>query len=278
MFNKKKATIGFVFFFLFIIIIGFASAVKPSITVEVGNSGLIVAPTEKSAIRANIDHEFEVHVFNVSNGMPITSGITCYMHLYSDAGNHLLEMEDSTPSHIFDYAFNVGGGNFTDLGEYQAKFQCNSSTLGGGREIFFIVNNFGEELDTAHSFKFNSAMFFMLILFLMVIVGMVSTEHYIGKFAFYWVAHILFIAGTFCMWQFNFGYTTTFLGMASIWKIMFYVSTIAMFPMLLASMAWIFYIHTYNQHFENAMRKGGNTEDAFRMADRKSKGWYNGKK
>ena len=275
--DKKKVMFGFLFLIILIGILPLISAVKPLTSVQV-NEGYFVSPTEKSAITYGDDHEFEVHVTNISNGVPITSGITCYMHLYHETGKHLYEGIDATASHTFDYSFDLNGTNFTSLGEYQAKFICNSSTLGGQAQLYFIVNQNGEELTEANSIRFNSAMFFMMLLFIMAIVGLFTIDNYIGKFVFYWVAHLIFVAGTFSMWKFNFGYATNFIGLAGVWKVMFYVSTIAILPVILFSMFWIFYIHTFNKHFEKIIRNGGNTEEAFRVADRKAGGWWNGKK
>jgi len=274
MYNKKSL---YLMIFMFCLIsISLVSAVKP-ITSITSDTGLIVEPTEKSAIRYNIDHAFEVHVFNKSNGMPITSGITCYMHLYHSSGEHIYEGIQDTANHDFDYGFDLTSGNFTNRGEYQAKFQCNNSEIGGGSQLFFIVNDFGEELSMAHSFKFNMAMFFMLVFFMMAIAGCIFSEHYIAKFVFYWVAHLIFIAGNFSIWQFNMGYTSYFTGMASVWKIMFYLGIYSVVPMVILSMAWIFYIHTFNEHFQKLVDKGEDPETAFSMAKKKSGGWSNGK-
>jgi hypothetical protein len=47
--------------------------------------------------------------------------------------------------------------------------------------------------------------------------------------------------------------------------------------MFFLSIAWIFYIHTFNEHFEKLISKGEHPETAFRMAKRKSGGWLHGK-
>lgn len=268
---KNKKLFGLtIIFFLMIMMISMVSAVKPITSIQT-TEGFSVQPTEKSAIRTGIDHEFEVHVFNISNGMPITSGISCYMHLYHEDGNHIYEGVDTTVNHDFDYSFNLDGGNFTKRGEYQAKFQCNSSTLGGGKELFFIVNDFGEELTTAHSFKFNSAMFFMMILFLLALGGVVGIENSVGKFASYWIAHILFVVGTFCMWQFNMGYTASFVGMAGIWKWMFYVSIFAMLPLMILSIAGMIVYFSQGKEIKRLMDKGMSEDEAIRRQGRKYK-------
>lgn len=268
--HKKLFAITNIFlcFFLLIFITNFVSAVKPISSITI-TEGYNIEPTEKSAIMLNQPHAFEVHVFNVSNGLPIISGITCYLHLYHEDGEHIYEGVQSTPNHIFDYGFDLSAGNFSKRGEYEAKFQCNSSTLGGSSQLFFIVNNLGEELNTAHSIKFNSAMFFMMILFLCSLFGIFYIESYIGKFALYWVCHVLFVVGTFSVWKFNMGYTTSFTGLAGIWKVLFYVSTIAVFPMIILSLAWIFYIHTVNEDMKKYMDRGMDENEAY---DRSKKG------
>ncbi len=257
--------------------ISLVSAVKPSTTVVTSDTGLIIEPTLKDYIRTGEDHEFEIHVFNKSDGSYIVSDTSCYMHLYHKDGNHVFEGVDNSVSHDFDYAFDLIGGNFTSRGEYQVKFQCNhTSGIAGGIEIFFFVNDYGEELSQAESHTFNMSMIFLMVLFAMAIIGLFIIENYIGKFALYWVAHLFFIVGTFSIWQFNMGYAIGFVGLAGIWKILFYVSTIAVVPMVFLSIAWIFYIHTFNEHFQKLVDKGMDTETAFAIANKKRGGWFNG--
>ena len=274
MFNKK---LSLIFIFSLLCVMTLVTAPKPVTSVSTSDDSYSVETATPSYIRTGEDHEFETHVFNSTSGYPIITGIGCYYHLYYMDGNHHAEGYDDTPSHIFDYAFTFSGTNFTGRGEYQLKVQCNDSTLGGGEEIFFWVNDYGEELTEANASSFNFSMMFLMILFLLAVVGLYVSDHYIVKFALYWVCHVLFIVGTFSVWQFNQGYALSYFGLAGVWKVLFYVSTISVFPMLILSLAWIFYIHTFNEHFQKLIDKGGNTEDAFRIAKRKSGGWFGGK-
>jgi len=273
MYNKKPYIAVVCLIFLMAMIV-FVSAVKPTVTFD---GGLHIETTAPSYIRTGFDHEFETHVFNETTGYPITSGIDCYYNLYHKDGDHEAEGYDAVPSHTFDYAYTFTGGNFTSRGEYQLKIQCNDTQFGGGEEIFFWVNDYGEELTEANASSFNYSMMFLMILFVLAIVGLFVTEHYIGKFALYWICHVLFIVGTFSIWQFNQGYGLAFFGLAGIWKVLFYVSTIAVVPMILLSIAWIFYIHAFNEHFQKLVDKGEDTETAFAIANKKSGGWFNGK-
>jgi len=266
---KKINYLILVMIFLFAIL-PIVSAVKPITNIQT-TEGYSIEPTEKSAILLNTNHSFELHVFNISSGMPITSGITCYLHLYHESGEHIYTGETSTVSHIFDYSFDLDANNFSKRGEYEAKFQCNSSTLGGSTQLFFIVNGFGEELTTAHSFKFNSAMLFFMILFLLALGGVIGFETPVGKFACYWVAHTLFIIGTFCMWQFNQGYTTSFLGMVGVWKVMFYVSIFAMLPMIILSIAMMIVYFSTGKEITRLMDHGMSEDEAYRRQGKKYK-------
>jgi len=270
----------FLFLLIVAVMIGFmafAGADKTIISIN-SDTGLIVETTNPSYIRTGEDHEFETHVFNRSTGMPVNAGIDCYFHLYHKVGNHHAVGSDSVPSHTFDYAWDVNGTNFTGRGEYQLKVQCNNSLIGGGEELFFWVNDYGEELTDANSSNFNFSMAFLMILFLGALIGCIKAENYIVKFVLYWVCHLLFVIGTFSVWTFHQGYAMAYLGFAGIWKIMFYVSITAVLPMVILSMVWVFYIHLFNDHFQKLIDKGNDTETAFAMAKKKSGGWFGGGK
>jgi len=149
---------------------------------------------------------------------------------------------------------------FPSRGEYYFNMYCECddcsiiadfNDLGGFSENGLFVNGFGEELTEANASMFNYSMMFLMILFVLTLVGLFMVEHYIGKFALYWIAHLLFVIGTFSMWQFNWGYAISYTGLAGIWKVLFYVSTIAVLPMILLSMVWIFYIHALMSIFKS---------------------------
>jgi len=272
MLNKKI----FLFLLIGMFMITMVSADKPITSIDTTDNGFIVETTSPSYIRTGFDHEFETHVFNLSSGHPMTSGIDCYFHLYNMDGTHEAEGYDDTPSHTFDYGYTFTGGNFSTRGEYQLKIQCNDSEIGGGEEIFFWVNDYGEELTEANASTFNFSMMFLMILFVLGLVGMVVIDHYIPKFALYWVCHVLFIVGTFSIWQFNQGYGLAFFGLIGVWKVLFYVSIIAVVPMLFLSIAWVVYIHLFNEHFQSLVDKGMTSEEAFKIAQKKRGGWFNG--
>ena len=135
----------------------------------------------------------------------------------------------------------------------------------------------GEEPDSAKSTIYISMFFGLLIFFAISLIGLFKTEDYKGKFALYWVTHLLFVAITFTGWTMSAEFLTNVVFMAGMFRILFWISIISMLPMILLSVAWIVYIHTFNEHFERMISKGEDPETAFGRASKKSGGWLSGK-
>jgi len=273
--NKKKVMFGFLFFFLLISMFGLVSAKPQVITEFIGETNLVIEANVMEYYKINEDAMVFIHVFNKSTGKILdNTTVDCDVELTNYNGTLVLSEIPTFDDH--HWVASRGAGIVTERGEYALIIHCNATNNDGYKTFFFEANKYGDGLDVAHSIKFNSAMFFMLVFLMMAIAGMIFSNHYIAKFTFYWVAHLIFIAGNFSIWQFNIGYTTQFTGMAGVWKIMFYLGIYAVVPMMILSMAWIFYIHAYNEHFQKLIEKGEDTETAFRMTDKKKKGWFNG--
>jgi hypothetical protein len=115
---------------------------------------------------------------------------------------------------------------------------------------------------------------FLLLTFLIIsVIGIFQVENYMGKFALYWVSHLLIVVWTFSVWQITNGFLIGFVGLAGIFKVLFYVLTIAIFPMIILSIAWIVYIHLFNEHFQKLVDKGEDPETAFTITKKKRRRW-----
>jgi hypothetical protein len=92
----------------------------------------------------NQDHEFYFHIFNISNGLPVSNLTTsCQFHLYNESsGEHMLNKTLVYNQHLNvtnEFEIEVTGGNFSQLGTYSYIVQCNSSVLGGFNNVQFNV-------------------------------------------------------------------------------------------------------------------------------------------
>jgi len=68
------------------------------------------------------------------------------------------------------------------------------------------------------------------------------------------------------------------MALTGIFRVMFWIFTVAVLPMIILSISWIVYIHTFNEHFQKLVDKGEDTETAFKMASKKRGGWFGGQR
>ena len=272
MHNKK---FFLMFCMIFLIGISFVGAVPPLTTEFVGTEGLDIQANFQDYYRINEQSTIHIHVFNISNGKQMDNTTTsCSVELTDRNGTTLLE---GIPSFENDHFHMTRPATIvTTAGSYGVTIVCNTSNLAGYKTAFFEANILGVGLSDDVGMNFNLEMMFLFGLFILALIGLFIVDNYIGKFALYWVCHILFVLGTFSLWQFNIGYAVTYFGLAGIWKVLFYVSTIAVVPMLFLSISWIVYIHLFNEHFQKLVDKGMDSEEAFAIASKKRGGWFNG--
>lgn len=140
-------------------IIPLASSAPPFQS-STSNSGWNLQSQLIEAHEQNVVHVFVAHIFNQSNGVPITSGASCYYHLYNPDGQHIAQITTSSPSDQFDYTFAPNSNNFTQLGEYAFFIQCNSSSQGGALAETFQITPTGGMITTPTVLTY---IFFLLI-------------------------------------------------------------------------------------------------------------------
>lgn len=176
------------------------SAAPPIFSEFAGDSGFEIKFPPFSALSQGRNFEFEFHVYNISNGRPITDEITCYFHLYNTSGKHVYEAEDSTVSHMFDYSFDVMGTNFSRIGEYAYVVQCNNSGLGGFVETNFFVTESGTNGEIHDPQAGLSVILFLLAIniFAFILPFLVKfSENEPGNFM---VRHLIWIGGFLLLW------------------------------------------------------------------------------
>lgn len=142
--------------------LNFISAVPPVTTVSQFSEGFVVEYPAMEYLKQGTDFDFHFHVFNISNGVNLNSGITCFMHIYNSSGNHIYEGFDNVTSHTFDYSFKPNG-LFNEPGLFYYIVQCNNSALGGYTEHAFEV------IPTGNSFDISNA---VLYGFILALIGM----------------------------------------------------------------------------------------------------------
>lgn len=259
---KKLFLVMFCLFFVSLI-----SAVPPFTVVS--DTGFEVAVEIHEEIRQNQDYDIHLHVFNFTDGDPITSGITCYINLYNPDGTFQLQLENSTIERTFSYSFPIGGGNFTDLGQHLFIAQCNSSIAGGGTSGSFFVTHDGEKLEEG-AVEIYLIIVIVLALFSILCLFVFTRVEMLGlKTLCFWGTYVFTNIINYFLWIIT---TDTLIEASYIptfFKWLFYVQTILLFPLLLATIIWYLYIIIYNDEMKRMLEHGVPENEAWFRANKK---------
>lgn len=275
MYNKKYY-IGVLC--LVFLMFSFVSAVKPITDISLDfDTGLVIFSPTQSQIEVYEDHIFNWQVFNKSNGLILTNeSVNCSFGLLDMKGNSILTHQNPTYTNNA-FRFKVTSGNFTE-GYHNIAIKCvaTDGSIGGqkARSIYFTEG--GLNIDEGRATIIIGLLGILVLLLFISLFALFNIDGYMGKFILYWVSHVLAILITFSAWQIGIDGLLSSMALTGIFHIMFLVLTIAVLPMMILSVAWIVYIHTYNEHFQKLIDKGEDTETAFAMTSKKKKGWFSG--
>lgn len=153
---------------LIIVILLFVSISSAAPPFVATSQGLSIEPTLVQYLPIGQNYTFNIHVFNDTSGLPITDGNTlCYMNLYNQIGIHSMQATQSAAATgDFDFVFFANAQNFSKKGNYNVKFQCNNSVVGGSIEMDIEVNQLGTAFTTAKSLAYLAAIMISFIIFL----------------------------------------------------------------------------------------------------------------
>lgn len=246
-----------------ILMISLVVAVPPITQISLATDTLEIAYPKYNYAMQDQDFTLHFHVFN-SSDLLNNSQADCFLHLYASYGNHTLKEQADYDAPDFEVL--VGEGNFSDLGVHAYIIYCNTTSQTGFASGNFIVTPKGVELLEGQAILYTGFLILLTSFLIASIYGIFSIKHYIGKFALYWVSHILVIALTFSIWQVSNNFLIGYVGIAGVFRVAFYFMTIAVFPMVILSIAWIVYIHTITEEMDNMIERGMTPEEAFKRS------------
>lgn len=172
-----------IFLLFLVILIGLSSvsAVSPFRTSS--DTGCEITPVVRDSLKTNQDFDFNFHVFNRTNGMPISnSTISCSFHLYNQTGDHAYTTNlknDPYAEHgvINEWVARLSGTNFSSVGFYAYAVQCNGTVAYGGcaDKGGFMVTDSGYVTTTANTISFSTGiLIFLAIAIFFLIIGIYS--------------------------------------------------------------------------------------------------------
>lgn len=157
----------YILLFLFIINISLCLAVQPTILIPISDNALDLRVSMPEIFKQNEPLNVYIHAFNSSNLMPITTGATCYLHIYGyPKGEHIGKFFDNAVSNGFDYEMEIPSSNLSILGYHQWIVQCNLSNSGGSTYGVIEITKTGNKLEVQESLIYillSGSIFFLLL-------------------------------------------------------------------------------------------------------------------
>lgn len=264
---KKRIVLMLAFLFL-LTIMPLVSSAPPVTTVQQFQEGYVIRPPQDTVLKVGETHDFDLHVFNISNGKAIISGISCYLHLYGTDGDHLTTLQTSTPV-MFDYEFSVMGANFSTAGDYYINYQCNSSTLGGYESNGLLVTPNGNEITTPKSIFYVGLLSILIFFFAITIFSFTQFNNLLNRVAMIGLGYLLSIAITFIGWNMASDFLISSPFLIDMLRILFLVLVIGFFPLVIGGFAWYFIQLFQIKEIQDLMNKGMSEDEAYRRVKRR---------
>jgi len=164
----------FLLCFIFLVNVNFISGAPPVTKVQQFTEGYEMKYPLIDTLKQSQDYEFYFHVFNISSGLPVSTGIACNFHLYDYTGKHIWNqtlIKATTFNVSNEWGAEIKGTNFSNIGLYSYITQCNSTSYGGFNSVAFEVTPTGISFDTAKSIFYIALLSLLIFFFLLDIFG-----------------------------------------------------------------------------------------------------------
>lgn len=189
----KKIFLTFLFLLILLPFTNAAQTFTPTV-----DWGYQIRTLETDYHQVGVTEKYQFHLFNSSNGLPITAlsegGVRCNFHLYNDRGSHIYIANISENDHKYDFEVVVDGGNFTEAGSYDYILSCNSSKQGGFLASHIQITDSGfEDKGTAWEVILIA---FVILISVFLYIGFiipVDEKFFVIKLFFVWFGFTLII-------------------------------------------------------------------------------------
>lgn len=167
-------------------------AQPPFITESGFANGLTLRVPSLEYFQNGQDHVFQMHVFNSSNGIPLTNvSVDCSFHLYRQNGSHVYEASNTSFEEPYDFQVSVGGGNFSVNGQYSYSWQCLSNeNLGGYITVLIDITPNGEEPTVAKAIFYIGLLGLLLFFLVLIFWAHMQDQSELARFwwfSFMWI-------------------------------------------------------------------------------------------
>jgi hypothetical protein len=154
------------------------NAVPPFTQLSQNLVGIDIAYPKIEQIIQNSNFTLFIHVFNTSNGMPLSDAPSCYLCLYDEKGNQMIENQEMEIENLKQKAF-IDNSNTSNIGINSYIVWCNGTANQGGFAdgTFEVVNETitNKPTDSETSIYIMCVIFFGIV-FLLSLAGAIAIK------------------------------------------------------------------------------------------------------
>jgi len=233
--------------------------------------GLVNAVEESYIFKNGDDANLTIAVFNSDNSKADAT-VNCFLSIDKPLSRgQVLSDQQMTYTSTGFFNYTIPSTSLITNGDYPTTMRCDNGVSYGFTTFNILVTPNGIKSTTPNVLFYLGGLVVLVLFFVLGLIGLFKFEDYRGRFAFYWVCHLLFVAIVFICWDMSIEFLTSTTFVTGMFKIIFWVSTIAIFPMLILSFAWIFYIHLMNDTIKGFMNRGMTEDEAFERTHKKGR-------
>lgn len=268
----SKANISLVLVGLLLILsLGLVDAQPPFQQSDI-STGLVVESGYPIAHKLGEDFYLHAHVYNATDGRLLTTGLNCFYHFY----NHQINGGEHISTGILSQ-YGMGFYNYTNgslinqTGEYSALIWCNSTDAGGFFKYTFDVTPNGEYATTGDAVFYFSVIMVLVFFLGMCMLSFAKFNNLLNRVGMIGLSYLLAIALSFIVWNMALNFLTGSPFAIEMFRIIFLVLVIGLFPLLIGAFAWYFLMLWKIKEIQNLMDKGMSFDEAERRQGRKYK-------
>lgn len=237
------------FIILSVFLLVFASSVTApgAVTTNINSAnGLqIKVPIYDYIITFN-EFDFNVHLFNISNGLPIDNSSTkCVLHVYNQSGDHIygdFMSHDTYAEHFVtnEWVSRLNRTIFSSSGEYNFITQCNSSSMGiGGFYSDMLIVRDNEGPSTTQSTNVPAIIFTLIAIAIVFFIIALMQKELKLQIMFYSVTFIQILMLSFLIYAIEKGSSIVSLLYVNFWVMLILIFGIGIYSLFALSVQTI---------------------------------------
>lgn len=160
------------------------------------------------------------------------------------------------------FEINLTSNQTSTLGEYEFNVVCSDNGNSVSRFLNFNITPNGEMPTTASGILYIGLLVLLLVIFGFLIYGFLSSKTVLVKFFLFHLGYLTLLSIFFIAWNMSANYFMSVTFITAFFRITWFVSMIAYFPLILMSFIYVGYLMVQIKEINNMIERGVPEDEA----------------